>query len=300
MLRILPADTPIQLDNVTCLYCGRRLGGAPDRTREHVVARKFVPSGSLHQSWNLIAWACAKCNGNKADLEDELSAITMQPDCHGRLATNDSRLALDAARKAAGARSRRTRKRIGNSLESAEFSLAPAPGIKFIFQMVAPPQAADSRICQLAHYHVQAFFYWLSFDSETAQGGFVPGQFAPVAFAHRADWGNPVARSMLSTMGKWSPCVHALGADGYFGIAIRRAPGDSPLWAWAVEWNCNYRVFGLFGDEQRVLDAKNLLPKLSHQRIEIGPGRTMLIREDTPLAAEDDTLFVLENPASTP
>jgi hypothetical protein len=88
VLKSLPPNKAILLDNETCVYCGIELSPEID-TEEHVVGRKFVPKGKLDGEWNLIVHACRACNRKKAELEDDISAITMQPDTLGAHAIDD-------------------------------------------------------------------------------------------------------------------------------------------------------------------------------------------------------------------
>jgi hypothetical protein len=76
-LRVRPTRVN-HLRNSICPYC-RRDFTETEATKEHVVGRRLVPRGSLHQGWNLILRACQKCNRLKSALEDELSAVTMHP-----------------------------------------------------------------------------------------------------------------------------------------------------------------------------------------------------------------------------
>ncbi len=98
-LNHLPATKPLRLRNVICPYCGVALT-KQNSTREHVIGRKFVPKGTLENQWNLILNACHACNNRKADLEDDIAAITMQPDVTGRYFGPHKQLARDAAHKA--------------------------------------------------------------------------------------------------------------------------------------------------------------------------------------------------------
>jgi hypothetical protein len=118
-LKHLRPDSPILLNNVTCPYCGRsfREGGVV-RHKEHVIGRNFVPRGKLDGGWNLILRACEPCNGHKADLENDLSAISMQPDAVGQHYDSDPILMSQAARKAEKSFSRRTGKPEGESRKS--------------------------------------------------------------------------------------------------------------------------------------------------------------------------------------
>src|SRR5690349_7031023 len=106
-LRFPPPGKPIKLANTTCIYCQKPFQRG-ERTKEHVVGRKFVPTGCLDGESNLIAWACLDCNGTKSSLESDLSAITMHPDIFGQPVVDDPEFLREASRKAAGAISHRT------------------------------------------------------------------------------------------------------------------------------------------------------------------------------------------------
>src|SRR5687768_10576572 len=105
------ASRPLLLRNVTCPYCGK-LVSRHARTKEHVIGRRFVPRGALDRCWNLIVWACHGCNRQKSDLEDDISAITMQFHTAGLHGMNDVTLQNEALRKSARSISRNTRKPI--------------------------------------------------------------------------------------------------------------------------------------------------------------------------------------------
>lgn len=127
-LKKLPLEEAILLDNVTCPYCACDV--SIERTKEHVVGRRFVPRGMLDRQWNLIMWACARCNGRKADLENDISAITMQPDAFGRHADDADVLAPEAIRRGKTAFSRRTKKLVKDSAESFSIKMALASGVE--------------------------------------------------------------------------------------------------------------------------------------------------------------------------
>lgn len=66
--------------NHCCPYCGRLVG--PDSPvasdKEHLVARKFVPSGRLAgNAFNFIFHARRDCNGEKAGAERHISTVTL-------------------------------------------------------------------------------------------------------------------------------------------------------------------------------------------------------------------------------
>jgi hypothetical protein len=99
-LKELPAHSPILLDNMTCPYCGILLD-AEDVTKEHVVGRRFVSKGTLDQRWNLILKACRPCDTRKSDLENDISAVSMQPTAAGQLVRSDQAFVAEGRRKAA-------------------------------------------------------------------------------------------------------------------------------------------------------------------------------------------------------
>lgn len=105
---ILSNKKPTILDNIICPYCGREAEPNDPFTDEHVIGRRFVPKGSLAAGWSLIMKAHQSCNNQKSDLEDDISAITLLPDL-GKPHDQPELSAL-AARKAAGALNRRTKK----------------------------------------------------------------------------------------------------------------------------------------------------------------------------------------------
>jgi hypothetical protein len=165
-LKKLPGHAPIRLDNETCVYCGTVLD-VSTRTKEHVVGRRFVPKGNLNKQWNLIVWACRSCNGLKSDFENDLSAISMQPDVFRHA---DDSLVAEASRKAQNAFSRRTGKLVKESQERLTIKVPFGAGAEFTFDLTAPPQADSYRVFDLARLQLIAFFYWVTFNPATRRG----------------------------------------------------------------------------------------------------------------------------------
>src|SRR5688500_6709853 len=77
---VLPNKKATKLASIACCYCGRMETKEVPLTDEHVLGRRFVPKGSFASGWSLIARACEPCNNKKADLEDEISAVTLLSD----------------------------------------------------------------------------------------------------------------------------------------------------------------------------------------------------------------------------
>lgn len=289
IIRYAPGKA-IVLRNLTCVYCGGPFSERTPASREHVIGRRFVPRGCFDGQWNLIVNACEACNGAKADLEDDISAISMLPGPDGRHAIEDPRLASEAQRKALNARSRRTGKTVAGSYETVELRL-PFEGGAFTFKGEAPPQIDDARIFRLAHYHFRGFFYLITFQPDTLKGGFVQGGFFPLITTRRADWGNLRMRWFMDLVKTWDLRIHAIGADTFFRMIIRRDPAGREVWAWAVEWNHAIRVVGFAGDETVIRSLAVGLPALDDDIALEGPEQFFSARIDQGLLDVEDDLF---------
>ena len=285
----MPPNAPVRLLNVTCVYCGAALADGSG-TKEHVIGRRFVPKGKLDGNWNLIVNACAPCNGKKSDLENDISAITMQPDAFGRHGHDDATGASEAARKAQNAISRRTKKPVKDSHERMNIKMPLGPGASVSFGFTAPAQLDEGRVFELARLQLMGFFYLITYNDSTQRGGYWIGGFYPVMVTHRADWGNPVQRAFAEAVADWEPRVLASNADGFFKVLVRRHPG-ADCWSWALEWNHSHRVIGFFGDEQAARDIAASFPHLKLQTAAQGPGHTLRFRTETALDPEEDKLF---------
>ena len=114
-------DQPVRLSNVTCCYCRSPFSDIPSN-EEHVIARKFVPSGTLDRSWNMIAQACVPCNTQKSDLEDDMAVLSLQ---HYRFDGTDPErdaMAKKALTKAPRVYSRYARKPVSESHQESSWS----------------------------------------------------------------------------------------------------------------------------------------------------------------------------------
>jgi len=277
------------LDNETCVYCGTVLN-AVEATEDHVIGRRFIPKGKLHGQWNLIIGACKQCNGRKSSLENDISAITLQADGRGRFAETDSKLAVEAARKAWGSVSQRTGKLVKDSFEQVKIKTLAAPGLEIDFSMTSPPQTDSNRIFELSRLQLMAFFFWVTYNPTTKRGGYWLGDFMPVLEASRSDWGNCVHRTFMQTVANWEPRILAISADGYFKVAIRKHP-EAPCWSWALEWNQKYRIVGFFGAQDPAAKLAKTFPKLKAVKIAQSGNDWVAYRIEIPLKDEDDKLF---------
>lgn len=282
---------PTVLRNRTCAYCGCTLTDIT-ATKEHVIGRRFVPKGTLANSWNLIVRVCVACNSKKSDLENDISAISMQPDVAGRFHDpSDHELRKEATRKGKKSVSRRTGKPVGLSQETITFRDELGP-MQIEFTSVGPPQVDEDRAVGLALLHITGFMYWLTYEEDQEIGHFIPGVFLPLGMAMRGDWGNLVHRAFMQEVVRWDHRLVGHTAGGYFKVAIRKR-GDSPCWSWALEWNCNLRLIGFFGNEDSVRSLAAELPRPEFQEFRSADGTFWRHRREVPLSAEDDQLFYL-------
>ncbi len=290
-LTYLDHQRAIHLANQTCPYCSTPLEASLSN-REHVIGRRFVPRGSLQSSWNLILRACLTCNNEKSDLEDDISAITMQPASDGQMARKDGALEVEAMRKAGKSVSRRTGKPVEQSREEIRLQGPLIAGGSLHIDAVAPPQVDTARASKLARMQVGALFYWITYDQSTRRGGFWPGGFYTVLAGYRDDWGNTLFRGFMTTVASWEPRVLATAADAYFRVAIRRHP-SAACWSWALEWNSNMRLVGFFGEEPVARALFEDLPKLVVKNFPTSATSGFRIREEVSISPEDDLMFSL-------
>jgi hypothetical protein len=285
LMKVLPPNKAVRLDNRTCLYCGVAETHEAPLTLEHVVGRRFVPKGSLAKSWALIGNACDPCNAKKAELEDDISAITVQPNLGEK--HDDPLLAAEAARKAKGSFSRRTKKVVGQSHEEGSVEGKMMPGLHVKAGFISPPQLIEKRVHELAQMHLQGFFYLMSYNETEQRGGFLPGTVGFVVNANRPDWGNPLLRGFAKLKDAWTQQLDCVCAEGFFKIAMWREAEESPLWSFALEWNRSHRMVGFFGDLDRAQAHVDALPELQWKRWDA----TSRYRVETALETEEDTLF---------
>ncbi|UCI05144.1 HNH endonuclease [Mesorhizobium sp. B1-1-8] len=284
-------ERPTALNNRACVYCGTTLL-AGNISREHVIGRRFVPKGKLHGQWNLILNACQRCNSRKADLEDDISAITLQPDAWGRYGHDDTGAMEEARRKANDARSRRTRKPVKDSSEGINIRGSLGPGINISFQFSSPPQIDDQRAFELARLQLMAFFYMQTYNHDIRRGGYWLHGYHPVMTAIRSDWGNALMKGFMRTVELWDCRFLAISADGFFKLITRKHP-SAETWAWALEWNHNRRLIGFFGELEPAQMIFDSLPRLTAKTVYQAPNESLSYRRDVALNEEEDTLFVV-------
>lgn len=284
-MKMIPNNKATKPRSLTCAYCGRVETADARLTDDHVVGRKFVPTGAFATGWSLIVRACDDCNNVKSDLEDDISAITLLPDL-GKT-HEEPELAALASRKAAKSVSRKTKKPVAQSYDEGTIKGKLIPAVDVSFGYVMPPQVDAERVMQLARYHVQGFFHMITFDEAVRTGGFIPGEFGSVNIARRTDWGNSLQRSFADLVLGWDVRVVGEGANGHFKIAIRREPSGAETWSYALEWNRSIRSIGFFGDLETAQQYIDFLDPLRFKQID----PLHRIREEVALAEEEDFMF---------
>jgi hypothetical protein len=257
------------------------------------VGRRFVPKGTMVNVPNLHVQACKLCNGDKSDLEDDISVITMHPDSDGRLPIEDPRVRAEVARK-----SKTKNRRTGRPVAHPEDPLVMKGnlyGASIAFSFVAPPQVDENRLYTLARYHVRAFLYLLSYREETRIGRALDTEFYGVAAVRRADWGNPQVAWFERETKDWPLRFHMVTADGFYRVWIKRKSETSNVWAWAVEWNKNFRLVGFAGEKADAEPHFEAVPPLEMTVYHQEDKRWIRGRTEVPLTEEDDTLFDVDH-----
>ena len=289
IIHALPFQRLIRLKGRICAYCGALFGKTLARTDEHVIGRNFVPKGSLAGAWNLVVYACKKCNDDKCDLENDISVITMIPPLNHFSDEHDPLVATEIKRKAPGAISRRTGKPVINSEENVQL-FSQFGGATISMNFVAPPQIDHVRICELARFHVQGFFHQMTFDWSSRVGLFLRGDFHHWYSAPYSDWGSSKLGWFSEQVLDWLPCLRADGADGYFRIHIRRHK-DLAVISWALEWNKGMRVVGFVGDTDAIRQIISSYPVKPSGIIHDQGDERIVIRKHIDLAENQDLLF---------
>jgi len=289
----LPTNRVTLLKNLTCPYCGVELT-QDNHNEEHVIGRKFIPKGFLNGQWNLILRACKKCNLDKSELENDISAITLA----GRIWFDsyevEKSIVNEAHRKIKGSKSKLTGKLVMDSQVEKTMTVPFFNGGTITSKLVSAPQIESSRLFELAKMQMMAFFYFITFNDETKKGGFWQDGFHPVSKAHHADWGNIEYKAFMHTVVTWEPCWVVITADGFFKSIIRRHPYEE-CWSWALEWNKNYRLIGFFGVREPAQIIVNTFPSLEMMSVQTGEKSSLRFRKHTKLDEKDDLLFVWNN-----
>jgi len=162
--------------------------------------------------------------------------------------------------------------------------------MRIAFDFQSPPQVDEERIYMLALYQLKGFHYFLTYDNRTRQGYEWLGGYAPVGFARRSDWGNPVIVAFGELVSTWKLSLNAPTSKGYYRALIKKNP-SAELWSWALEWNVGFRVFGFYGDEKEIVSAESELASLIDPIEMKKLTETIRYRQEVPIAEGRDRFF---------
>lgn len=286
MLKSQPFKKPVVLKNTNCPFCGDDV--FLDWTKEHIIGRNFVPKGTLNKEWNLILRACRECNNRKSDLEDDLSSISMLPKL-GSSHVEEGALKESSQRKLKS-KSRKTGKPVGLSHETIEVRCEPMPGLAVNYSLISPPQAEPSRIYELCRLQLAGFFFFQTYNENTFRGGFWLEGFYPVSSVTNTDWGNDTQVSFSNIVQDWETRFYLSTANNFYRVIIRRDPSGT-CWAWAVEWNRNYRTVGFFGNHEIAQATFDEVVFPIGTTVSKNQGGIVTIRKEVRIEEDEDMLF---------
>ncbi len=286
------------LRNQHCLYCNCFLGAGSDAkvTKEHLIGKRFVPTGSLDkgQRFNLLFSACEACNNRKARFEDHVSAVAMVWSPRG---ASDPSFHANMLRKAA--ESYHPLRPGFTVAESAEYPQIRAAfgGASIQMTFSAPPRLDARQVKMLAAMHVQALYALATTRDHRSADGLKrlhPSNIWFLAWYPVTDWGNPSLAQASQRIASRPPAITINAAEGAFRATLRRGAAEQH-WCWALEWNHAVRIVGAIGD----FDAPpTVLADIAQPRWQELPDGSR-VRPEAPLTG-DDFLFVETLPPDAP
>jgi hypothetical protein len=283
---------PIVLKNVICVYCGLPFNDERPHTKEHVVGRRFVPVGTLHSEFNVIARACSPCNSHKSKLEDDLSVISMCPTVDGVFAGDPDILRKEVVRRAAKSGNARTGRSVATPEPPIEIK-SSFGAMSMTVTMVGPPQMHEERAFELARMQLAGFYFLLTYNKAEERGGFVQGDFGWITAVRKPDWGNPLMVWFAQETAELPIRLQINTAQGYYRAWMRSLDTTQDTFAWAMEWNQNVRLIGLLGMPEKINQFAASMPELKFQEVARSGSVVRRVRLSTALAEQDDTLFAM-------
>lgn len=275
----------LEQSNACCIYCGKdlRSKNPPESDKEHLIARKFVPTGTMDgQSFNFLFRTCRLCNSRKADAERHVSSVTLF-NSPGRL--ENTKVNEIAIRK--GKHDFHPRKQgvpIEDSYEHTSLTTS-CDSMSIKFGMVAPPQLMKNMVREVAFCHIQGLFTLICTEDylDPLKLRILPeDEFILFGSYTHDDWGNPQAVEIANRVRDWDCFANIVSAQGYFKAIIRCSDEG---WFWALEWNRQLRLLG--GISVARMKLFEGLP--SEGWVSTPRGR---MRKNVPLNSIDDHLFV--------
>jgi len=79
-------------------------------------------------------------------------------------------------------------------------------------------------------------------------------------------------------------------AGGFFKSVMRKHPSAQCI-SWALEWNMNFRILGVMGDQEAADTFTAELPRLKYHNLRNSPNDQLRIRAERKLDESEDRLF---------
>jgi len=283
--------------NQYCIYCGRYIGidSKIPSNREHLIARSFAPNNAQSDSFNFIFRSCSECNSRKSDYERHLSTVSL---------FNSPARSVDEAIDALAIHKGLSDfhpiekgKKVADSFTKHNVAFNFGQQVHISFEFIAPPQAADSYVEQLAYMQIQGFFSLITSNPEQSpeikQYRLLPPEhFHYVGKYNYQDWGNLQLIGLINLTRDWEQLANLSTLDGFFRCKIlcnNKNPRET--WFWILEWNKFFRVCGFIGDLKEVQSIVTLLPKATIGMSKDENGDTIKFRKEIPLSDSDDHVF---------
>lgn len=257
--------------------------------KEHLIGRKFVPSGSLGATgFNFHFRGCCKCNGKKANAEGHISSVTL---FNTPARFNDPQIDPLTKRKAAGAYHPDKKGTLVKDAGDDQLIEFGNSAFQMRVSLTSPPQLDSRLVSLLAYKHIQGLFSLITSSDprETEKTRLLPHENIHVFdYYNYLDWGNPQLAEVNARVSSWPCYANIYAADGYFRALLRRCIDSDVGWFWALEWNRFLRVIGAIACPQAIPQLFRSLPELRWTTLPDGSGR---LREEVRLPEEQDTLF---------
>ncbi|HEX3556663.1 MAG TPA: hypothetical protein VIA62_25865 [Thermoanaerobaculia bacterium] len=277
--------------NQYCPYCGAcvGIGSQVASDKEHLIARNFVPKGSLDAGgFNFIFRACQTCNSQKSNVERHISSVTLF-NSPGRSSDEDvDALALHKASHDYHPDKKGVLVKDASDHHSIEFG---GGGVQVKFSLVGPPQLNPDAVCLLACLHIQGIFSMITSEDprEREKTKILPADKV-LYFGHytHLDWGNPHLMEIARRSANWENYANIVTANGYFKLLVKACNSGTKEWFWALEWNKFLRVVGVICSPSVEPELFSDLPELNWRPSPDGNCRS---RREVPLPEEEDILF---------
>ncbi|NOX67381.1 MAG: hypothetical protein GXO85_16670 [Chlorobi bacterium] len=243
--------------NQWCLYCGSFLGEELkiESNKEHLIAREFVPKGSLSDKcFNFIFRACSVCNNKKANIERHISSTTIINSSARSVSQEIDQLALNKAKKDFHPDNP------GKTVIESCGEIKVNYGNIMQFGYVFPPQIKNNYIKELALRHIQGIYSLITTKNYEESRLLPPKQLWFFDAFNEQDWGNPEILEVIERTKEWPCFCNIVTANGFFKIIMKRSCDDG--WFWALEWNKYLRVIGGISLEDKPQQLFSNLPDL--------------------------------------